>query len=621
MSIRKIFILVAILFSTVINAQEKELDSLLTLLKKHQQQDTLRVNILNQIPQYYTVTDISKSEAYIEEAIMISEGINYTKGLAEAYMKYGVLNVQQGDYNEALKHTLQAKQLQDSLYDTQGVILTNSAIAQIYTHLKKPEKAVEMQLENLSFFKNDSLNLSKARIHFYLATAYGDIYDYKNAKDHYKKAKHIAQKNNFQTGVHIANSSLGTIARFEGDYQKSIDYLESALAFYQSNNQTANVAHTNFELAKSYGKTGQTDKAIVLNQAAIEVYQNQNNIKTLSNAYVNHSDYYKAKNNYTKSYDYFVKHSKLKDSLYSIEKVNAIEEMQAKYETEKIKKEKETAEQQAEIAKLETQRNKYLLISACIIALLILVVSLFYLNRIKARKKAEVTLIELKETQKRLALEKQYRDTELKALKAQMNPHFIFNALNSIQEYILLNQKDLASDYLGKFADLIRTYLNHSDAGYISISEEIDSLNLYLELEKLRFEDKLNYRIIVDQSINTESYSIPTMFIQPYVENALKHGLLHKKNDRKLDISFKQSAANIIECIITDNGIGRAKSQIINSKKQRLHKSFALKASKSRLELLNEKADHKIGVEIEDLFRNEEASGTKVTLKIPLTRL
>jgi len=381
------------------------------------------------------------------------------------------------------------------------------------------------------------------------------------------------------------------------------------------------VEHINCELAKSYGKIGQIDKAIALNEAAIIVYQNQNNIKTLSNAFVNQSDYYKSKNDYVRSYDYFVKHSKLKDSLYSIEKVNAMEEMQAKYETEKVKKEKETAEQQTEIAKLETQRNKYFLISACVIALLILITSLLYLNRLKAKKKAEVTLIELKETQKRLALEKQYRDTELKALKAQMNPHFIFNALNSIQEYILLNQKDLASDYLGKFADLIRTYLNHSDAGYISIGEEVESLNLYLELEKLRFEDKLNYTITVDQSINTESHSIPTMFIQPYVENALKHGLLHKKEDRRLDINFNHDTTNVITCIITDNGIGRAKSQAINNKKQHLHKSFALKASKSRLELLNEKTDHKIGVEIEDLFTNNEASGTKVILKIPLTKL
>lgn len=620
MSIRKVFILVTILFSVVVNAQERELDSLLTLLDNHQHQDTLKVNILNQIPQYYTVTDISKSETYIKEAIAISEHINYTEGLAEAYMKYGVLNVQQGNYNKALESALHAKQLQDSLQDKEGLIYTNSTIAQVYTHLNKPEKAVEIQLENLSFFKNDSLNLNKARIHFYLATAYDNIYDYTNAKDHYKKAKHIANKNSFLTGVHIANSSLGIIARQEGDYKESINYLESALAFYKSNNQTANIAHTNLELAKSYNEIGQTDKAIVLNKVAIEIYQSQNNLKTLSDAYVNHSDYYKSKSDYTKSYSYFVKHSILKDSLYSIEKVEAIEEMQTKYQTEKIKKEKEVAEQEAAIAKLESQKNRNLFIGSLIIAGLLSFALLFYFGRIKAKKKAELITIELKETQKRLAIEKQYRDSELKALKAQMNPHFIFNALNSIQDYIVLNQKNLASDYLGKFADLIRNYLHFSDTGFISIPEEIHNLNLYLELEKLRFEDKLDYVFEIEDDANSDIVKIPTMLIQPYVENALKHGLLHKKDNRILEIFISKVSDEIIECVIEDNGVGRERSKEINRKRSEQHKSFALKATNERLDLLNHGREKKIGVEVIDLKENDVAVGTKVILKIPILK-
>ena len=128
---------------------------------------------------------------------------------------------------------------------------------------------------------------------------------------------------------------------------------------------------------------------------------------------------------------------------------------------------------------------------------------------------------------------------KLENLRSQMNPHFIFNALNSIQEYILLNQKNLASDYLGKFADLIRMYLNHSTKGTITLSEEIEALNQYLELEKLRFEDSLDYQIQLPNEIDSETIEIPTMLIQPYVENALKHGLLHRKGNRILSIKFK----------------------------------------------------------------------------------
>ncbi len=603
-------------------AQERKIDSILQLVEAHKTNDSSKVKLLNTLPKYLTPFDISKSEEFIKQAVGISKQINYPKGLAESYLNYCIFNVQRGKFDSALEYALKARHLQDSIKDTKGLMLTNSSLAQIYIQLKKPEKAIDIQLENLEFFKSDSLNPNKARIHFYLATAYSDIKQYANAEKHYKAAKHIAEKTNFLTGVNIANSSLGVLARKQGDIKKSIAYLKSALIYYETNKQLANIAHTSMELGVSYSKLNSFDKAIYYNSKAIDIYKNQNNIKALSSAYKNQSNYYKFKNDIVKSHAYFLEHSTLKDSLYSLEKVNAIEDMQAKYENDKILKEKEVVEQQAEISRLESERSKNLFFYSIAVFLLILLVVVFYFGRQKAKKQTEITLLELSEAQKRLALEKQYKDTELKALKAQMNPHFIFNALNSIQEYILYNKKDLASDYLGKFSDLIRTYLHHSDTGYITIREELESLNLYLELEKLRFEDKLNYNISVDENLNEDCYTIPTMFIQPYVENALKHGLLHKKEDRKLSIEFNLIESDILECVITDNGIGRERSEQINSRKNILHKSFALKASKNRLELLNYKSDKKIGVEIKDLYNDHGTpQGTKVMLKIPLSKI
>lgn len=247
--------------------------------------------------------------------------------------------------------------------------------------------------------------------------------------------------------------------------------------------------------------------------------------------------------------------------------------------------------------------------------------SLFFFGRLRERKKAELVTLELRETQKRLALEKQYRDSELKALKSQMNPHFIFNALNSIQEYIVLNKKNLASDYLGKFADLIRTYLHHSDTGVISLQEEIDSLKTYLDLECLRFEDTLNYTFNVAEDLNTDVTHIPTMLIQPYIENALKHGLLHKKEDRQIKVSFSKGEKNNIQCTIVDNGVGREKSKELQKKRASLHKSFAAKATEERLELLNFGKHKKIGVQIIDLYDESNiGNGTQVIVSIPILK-
>ncbi|WP_397363606.1 histidine kinase [Olleya sp. R77988] len=599
-------------------SQDKELDSVISIVEAHKVRDTIRVNLLNQLTKYYATRDISKNEALLNEAIEISKELNYIQGLSDSYSNKTSFYVQSGSYDKALKLALISKKIQDSIQDFDGLIYTNSSIARIYNHLEKPNKAIEIQLENLKLLKKHPNKNMLAQVHFYLATAYLEAEKYNDAEVHYLATKQIAESVNFETGIAIANSSLGVIENKRKNYKSAINYLNQSLVFFKKNNQESNIAHTNLELAVAYANTGRVDEAISANNETIKIYKAQNNFKSLSRTYLEQSDYYKRKKDYLNSSKYLEEYYKVKDSIFSKEKVSVMEEMQTKYETEKVKKEKEIAEQQVAITKLESDKNRNLFLGSALIAGLILLSSLFYFSRVKAKKKAELIALELQETQKRLTIEKQYKDSELKALKAQMNPHFIFNALNSIQDYIVLNQKNLASDYLGKFADLIRNYLHFSDTGFISIPDEVHNLNLYLELEKLRFEEQLSYGFQVDEKANSEMINIPTMLIQPYVENALKHGLLHKKGDRKLNVSISKISEKTIECIIEDNGIGREKSREINKKREGQHKSFALKATTERLDLLNYGLENKIGVKIIDLKENDQGTGTKVVLKIPI---
>jgi len=220
-----------------------------------------------------------------------------------------------------------------------------------------------------------------------------------------------------------------------------------------------------------------------------------------------------------------------------------------------------------------------------------------------------------------LKREKEFINLKLENLRSQMNPHFVFNALNSIQEYILKNQRSQAGDYLGKFADLIRTYLDHSVKGRISLQEEIDSLNMYLELEQLRFEERLFYTIDIQINEDADRICIPTMLIQPFVENALKHGLLHIEGERKLSISFSKDKTleEAIICTIEDNGIGREKAKELKAKKLRHHKSFATKATGDRISLLNYVLEKEASVTITDKHDGNVATGTIVRIKIPYT--
>lgn len=220
---------------------------------------------------------------------------------------------------------------------------------------------------------------------------------------------------------------------------------------------------------------------------------------------------------------------------------------------------------------------------------------------------------------KSLQTQEELRQSQLASLKAQMNPHFMFNALNSIQEFIVLNEKKSANRYMGKFADLMRMILDQSSKETVSLEDELKMIQLYLELEALRFEEEFNYSLQVDPDIDTLYTFIPAMIVQPYIENAIKHGLLHKHGNKELSVEFKQTDPTYLECKIKDNGIGRKKSLEINGLRQKKYTSFATGATQKRLELLNQGRKEQIVVSYTDYDENDfSETGTEVNLKIPL---
>lgn len=221
----------------------------------------------------------------------------------------------------------------------------------------------------------------------------------------------------------------------------------------------------------------------------------------------------------------------------------------------------------------------------------------------------------------KINLEKNVNQSKLKAIKSQMNPHFFYNALNTLQSFILSNEKRLAIDYLSKFSNLTRTILEMTEKDFISIAEEVKTLQLYLEIEKGRFDEDFSYAIDVSKSIDQESIKIPTMLLQPHVENAVKHGLLHKQGNKKVTISFT-IANNELHITIDDNGIGRQKSSELNEIKNKNHQSFATEALQNRIDLLNSYNQKNISLKIIDKHNQlNQPTGTLVTITIPFETL
>lgn len=213
--------------------------------------------------------------------------------------------------------------------------------------------------------------------------------------------------------------------------------------------------------------------------------------------------------------------------------------------------------------------------------------------------------------------EKQLAEVEMTALRAQMNPHFLFNCLNSIKYFIIQNRVEEAADYLTKFSRLIRLILNNSKTEMVSLDSELEALDLYIQMEQLRFEDKFTYRIAQGNEVHPEMMEIPPLLIQPFVENAIWHGLMHKDDPGNLEVRLSVSG-DVLNCEVQDDGVGRKRAAELKSKQSTRRKSLGMQITSDRVKTINQLYGTQASIEIEDLHENGKAAGTCVRIQIPL---
>ena len=259
---------------------------------------------------------------------------------------------------------------------------------------------------------------------------------------------------------------------------------------------------------------------------------------------------------------------------------------------------------EVKVAAVNINRNFDLILGMTCLGLLMAFLSFFIARSfIRAANKRNAERLELAET-------------KMKALRSQLNPHFVFNSLNSIQYYIQVNEKRLAKDYLAKFGKLMRLFLEASHNDTVSLKNEIAQLQLYLELEKVRFENRWNYNIEVDQSLEVDMVTIPAMILQPILENSIIHGLGHRSSTGGLlNLVFEEEGTNINVSIV-DNGVGRERSREINSRRYNKPKSLSTSITQERIQIFNNYKDEKIDILYQDLYDGDNnGAGTHVTVK------
>ena len=395
---------------------------------------------------------------------------------------------------------------------------------------------------------------------------------------------------------------LGDIFLSQKKYAFAIENFNLPLLFFKNGNDKASVMRILVGLAYCCLEQSNFTKSFLFAQRMLQMALETGARPFERNAYELYWKIYDGQRKTDSAYKYNLKYTAFKDSIMSDEyrRNIAVSEMKTQDEQQKEKIGLLQKEQQFSKEKLLLQQKKIksesLLrnVLAGSIIFFILVTIVIFRHIILRRKnerqrlKNELQLQQLEGKKSKAEFQQQATELEMQALRAQMNPHFIFNCLSSINRFILINKSEEASDYLTKFSRLIRMALHNSEKLLITLESELEALRLYLDLERLRFKNAFNYSITFINTIDVNAVYIPPMLIQPFAENAIWHRLMHKKEKGNLEIELFEQGAFLC-CKIRDDGIGRKKTTEINSKSASTHKSMGMQITASRIEMLQQK--------------------------------
>ncbi len=365
----------------------------------------------------------------------------------------------------------------------------------------------------------------------------------------------------------------------------------------------------NYKIANAYIAQEKLDEAIPYLEKSIVEADKDDDLVVQKDATRKLSEVYRYKGDYTKALETYQDYVAVVDSLY-VRKEQEISRA-ARFSREiantqnrisSLEQERELNQSKYSLAVTEQQlyeetskRQKWIIYSLIFGIALMAITSFLYYRSNKQQKLANNILA-------------------LKSLRTQMNPHFIFNALNSVNNYIAKSDERSANRFLSEFSVLMRSVLENSEEDFIPLTKELELLELYVKLEHSRFQDKFDYRIEVAEKIDLATFQIPPMLLQPYIENAIWHGLRYKEEKGFLSIKVNQLTTDMLEITIEDNGIGRKKSAELKTANQRKQKSKGMGNIKKRIQILNDMYKNRVDVSISDL--NEDQTGTKVSLKL-----
>ncbi|MBL0012918.1 MAG: tetratricopeptide repeat protein [Flavobacterium sp.] len=633
---------------TVAQAQTKAIDSLLVVLE-HAKNDIDKAQTLNAISDAYKTSNPKLMLQYANKALQLSQKLQYKieegnaqlnlgnanvilgnysqalnyfalaqsifenetgtnsknsllikKGLAKAYGSIGIVFAEQSNYAKALLFHLKSVRVYEEIKDLKKCAQVYNNIGVAYQSQGEIFKALEyfIKAEQLQErFKDHHVGITQTNI----ANCYLKQKDTDKALAYYTKAKTNIDKNPDPRALGEWYNNMGLYFTSTQNPIKAIENWNLAIQTFASIADKFGVADTHLYLGQLYFEQKNPTAAIVNANLALQLSKEIHVLEQTVVAEKLLSAIYDQQGNATQSLEHFKLYSQAKDSLTNAETIRKSVESAMNFEFEKREVlQKEEHEKRELLLKEQAKQNKLQLLFAGLFALLLAGIGFLFYNRMQLKKT--------------LTLQKELAEYEQKALHLQMNPHFVFNCLGSISSFIVQNGTHSAVKYLAKFSKLMRLTLEYSKKSLIPIDKEIQSLQNYLELEQLRFNNKFSFTISKDDNIE-DDLALPPLLLQPFVENAIIHGVIPSKENGTISIEFSLDAHNLI-CTITDNGIGYATSKAIKENSVSVHQSMALDITKKRLEMIATSTSKKAEVIIEELGNG--CSGTKVTLHLPI---
>lgn len=544
----------------------------------------------NELASQYNEIGIKKALEYSQKAIELCRTLDNEYDLNFSLIGRGILFYQAGDYNEAINHYFQALRYFENAKkkDLDAISYVYANISTAYDSQQDYETSIKYLNKSL-FYLNKKMNADKSLMYgdliqkcaylMNLGTAYQKLYKYDNAEKYYKQAEQIANQMEDDSYESIAIVKQGILNYEQQKLQPAKELLERA---YELANDELSKGFSSIHLGRVLYLQKNNSEALKHVLFGAEIVEQIQRIDLQQEAYELLFQINKELGNYESSLEYFERFQTLKDSVESKETSHLLRNRELEYEYEKkelalkLKTEKENA------------RKNYFLFGLGTLLLIIIIVSYFLYRNYK--HKQAITSYEK-------------RDLNQKLLLSQMNPHFIFNSVDNIQSLIHLNQTDEAIFYLSKFARLTRQVLENSRENYIEFSEEIAMIDNYLNIQKLLYNNTFDFHIQLDDSIETENTFVPPMLVQPFIENAIKHGVANMNNGI-IRVLFKAVGKKII-VEISDNGAGLTTEQTLKN-----HKSMSTKITKERLELLN--LTDNVEIHYED-----NHPGTKIWFEVP----